>query len=221
MNRRTFIKSLGSGLLVAAAAPVLAEVEPVRRFWQVGRNAPVGRPNTWDMLSDRLIVYGSDGIPHEYDRKDVPRELWPEHGYTFTPSSPLTFEMHGTVGPGETSAAWTRIRGGSSRYDRATAKHAERVAIAEEMHNRGMLTDEQTIKALDQAGADWDRESGVKYPREGTAYDPAWDLRRDEQAFSTFDRVAHRRRYSFPVKLELPEPYASMVREIVDPEALT
>lgn len=41
-TRRTFLRSLGSGLLVAAAAPVVAQVEPVRRFWQVGRNAPVG-----------------------------------------------------------------------------------------------------------------------------------------------------------------------------------
>ncbi len=39
MNRRHFIK-LASGLLVAA--PVAIAVEPVRRFWQVSRRAPVG-----------------------------------------------------------------------------------------------------------------------------------------------------------------------------------
>lgn len=39
-DRRSFLKLAGSGLMVAAA-PAVALAEPVRRFWQVGRNAPL------------------------------------------------------------------------------------------------------------------------------------------------------------------------------------
>lgn len=39
LSRRRFLTLAGSGLAVAMAAPL---VEPSRRFWQVGRNAPVG-----------------------------------------------------------------------------------------------------------------------------------------------------------------------------------
>ena len=54
MNRRTFLRSLGSGLLVAAA-PVLL---PERRFWQVGLNAPVGRTHTYDAANIRMTLGG-------------------------------------------------------------------------------------------------------------------------------------------------------------------
>ena len=42
MDRRGFLKLLGLGAGATAAGLVLPDVEPVRRFWQVGANAPVG-----------------------------------------------------------------------------------------------------------------------------------------------------------------------------------
>ena len=41
MNRRTFLRLLGLGATATAAGIVVAEAEPVRRWWAVPRNAPV------------------------------------------------------------------------------------------------------------------------------------------------------------------------------------
>jgi energy-converting hydrogenase Eha subunit A len=41
IDRRGFLRTLGCGLAAVAAVPLIVEPEPVRRFWQVGRNAPV------------------------------------------------------------------------------------------------------------------------------------------------------------------------------------
>lgn len=42
MDRRAFLKLLGLGAGATAAGLVLAEVEPIRRWWQVSASAPVG-----------------------------------------------------------------------------------------------------------------------------------------------------------------------------------
>lgn len=43
MDRRGFLRLLSMGAAATAAGIVLVEPEPVRRYWQVPRNAPVGR----------------------------------------------------------------------------------------------------------------------------------------------------------------------------------
>jgi hypothetical protein len=59
MNRRDFLKLLGIGAATTAAGIVLPEaiVEPRRRLWQVGRNAPVSG------LRYRMAI---EGFPGEY-----------------------------------------------------------------------------------------------------------------------------------------------------------
>ncbi len=42
MDRRQFLSALGVGMAALTARKVLAEPEPVRRYWQVPGNAPVG-----------------------------------------------------------------------------------------------------------------------------------------------------------------------------------
>lgn len=63
MNRRDFLRLLGLGAATTAAGIVLPQVEPVRRFWQVGRNAPVGPIETlgeWTSNNSGLIRLLSD-----------------------------------------------------------------------------------------------------------------------------------------------------------------
>lgn len=50
MDRRAFLKLLAGTAGATAAGLVLPEVEPVRRWWQVGRGAPVGE------RSDRYVM---------------------------------------------------------------------------------------------------------------------------------------------------------------------
>ena len=47
MNRRDFMRLLGLGATATAAGVLLPEVETVRRFWAVPRNAPVGPRRDW------------------------------------------------------------------------------------------------------------------------------------------------------------------------------
>lgn len=65
MDRRAFIRSAAGLFVAAAAAPI---VEPVRRFWQVGRNAPVGMHTysfAWDRLRVGLRVSGAGPVWHQ------------------------------------------------------------------------------------------------------------------------------------------------------------
>lgn len=60
LTRRRFLRDLGTGLLVAAAAPVL--VEPERKQWFVSRNAPVpSRARVFD-ASQVTVRFG--GMEH-------------------------------------------------------------------------------------------------------------------------------------------------------------
>ncbi len=81
-TRRDFLKLLGLGAGVTAAGLVLpAEVEPVRRWWQVGRGAPVGaglrRIGSTDLLFSR---------PDDPGYQDT---VWlsSEHGFTYSPEA--------------------------------------------------------------------------------------------------------------------------------------
>jgi hypothetical protein len=65
ITRRTFLRSLASGLLVAAVPEVLV---PERRFWQVGRNAPV---REWSADIKYVPVYAPDGMGTVVEWVDV------------------------------------------------------------------------------------------------------------------------------------------------------
>lgn len=80
LTRRTFLRSLDSGLLVAAA-PALV---PERRFWQVSRNAPIGMqveidepwPTDGAWQIEYVPVYapdGSDTMPRLLFSRSHPR----------------------------------------------------------------------------------------------------------------------------------------------------
>lgn len=61
MNRRSFLRGLLSLSATAAAGVAIVEPEPVRRFWQVGRGAPVGdQPWTREYLFGYDLMYGND-----------------------------------------------------------------------------------------------------------------------------------------------------------------
>ncbi len=58
MDRRTFIRSAGSGLFLAAAVPI---VEPVRRFWQVGAKLePRAHFGDWEIYAERIATMDPD-----------------------------------------------------------------------------------------------------------------------------------------------------------------
>lgn len=76
-TRRSFLSALGIG----AAAIVVPELvlEPRRRFWQVGRNAPVGErfrrvgstDITFDADAPAFVFYQSDGVEHPLHYADA------------------------------------------------------------------------------------------------------------------------------------------------------
>lgn len=70
MNRRNFLRLAGSGLVVASA-PTVALAEPVRRFWQVSRGAPVRDPLA-DLRAEGRVASFSEPII-----------LTGGHGYTY------------------------------------------------------------------------------------------------------------------------------------------
>ena len=70
MNRRDFLRLLSLGATATAAGVLLPEVEPIRRWWAVPRNAPVGGglrlPDDFSTVK-RLHVTASDGTEFECD----------------------------------------------------------------------------------------------------------------------------------------------------------
>lgn len=83
LPRRRFLQLLGMGATAAAAAPLVAPVEHVRRIWQVGANAPVGA------LGDpwcRALVEQFRAMRE--DRERFP-DLLEQHGRRFGKSAEL------------------------------------------------------------------------------------------------------------------------------------
>jgi hypothetical protein len=61
LTRRSFLRDIGTGLLVAAA-PAVVLAEPERKQWFVGRGAPVGsRTDGWyEFVSSRAVTWQRD-----------------------------------------------------------------------------------------------------------------------------------------------------------------
>jgi len=104
MNRRGFLKLLGSAVAVGTAglvAPALIE-EPRRRIWQVGRNAPVGgrRVGAVDLtfdtegvrrwLSERLVVQEARGYAGDWEVYNA----HPTHNAVITGIRPQALDLY-------------------------------------------------------------------------------------------------------------------------------
>ncbi len=75
IDRRSFLRTLGLGLGAVAVAPLIVEAEPARRFWQVGRAAPVGH-RAGDIVSVRI-----GGREFLVDQEASVRLFSPDDGY--------------------------------------------------------------------------------------------------------------------------------------------
>ena len=99
MDRRSFLKLLWLGAGATAAGLVLPDVEPVRRYWQVGRGAPVGG----------FVPVDGDGL-----LLCEVRHMLPLDGQTFSnmlPSTPqLTHENLKAACERFRGAAWAQPR---------------------------------------------------------------------------------------------------------------
>ena len=84
MNRRDFLKLLGLGAAASAGIVTLIEPEPVRRFWQVGRNAPIRDARFGEYVDASMLNMRRSF----YERI----ELSMVHGHSYDASRPLTFD---------------------------------------------------------------------------------------------------------------------------------
>jgi hypothetical protein len=138
MNRRGFLKLLGLGAGATAAGVVLPDVEPVRRWWQVGRGAPVP-------ARDDGYLFGTGASEYERWRKAIARM---DHGCVYDANDvafsldALAVDHGGYMGPSQGVNVVTYKGVPLARTP------AGRVAIAEEFMREGLMTPEDAARVL-------------------------------------------------------------------------
>jgi hypothetical protein len=127
LTRRSVLRSLGSGLLVAAAAPVV--VEPfVRSLWAVPRSAPVGTRGTALTAAELRAL---DRL-----RDEVLGAIYRGQTVTLGPDGAKAAASHRGAQPvgfvervNDDGTAWVRL--GGQRFDPLTERDANGVGRAE------------------------------------------------------------------------------------------